>query len=67
MATKQKVHSFGVKVGQLVLLKGKHPHAGRVAKYVGFGKTIFGERPKVQFEDGSGCFVMDPKEWGPVK
>jgi hypothetical protein len=64
---KNRLESFGVRIGQLVLIKGKHPHAGRVGKYVGCRRTIFGERPVVEFEDGHQCFVMEPKEWGPVK
>lgn len=64
---KKKVHTFGVQIGQLVLIKGNHPHAGKVGTFDGWQRTIFGTRPVVSFPDGNGCFVMDPKEWGPVR
>lgn len=57
-----------VKPGDLVRLRGDHPWAGHVGRFVRY-ETVgkFGECPRVRLDNGTEVFVMDPCQWGPAR
>ncbi len=60
-----------MKIGEKVILTGKHPHAYETGVYIEDRRTaIFGMRPVVKLDNcGHGvdeCFVMNENDWKPL-
>jgi hypothetical protein len=55
------------RTGAKVILRGAHPHAGKVGTIVRWELVqLFrseGKKPVVKCEDGAECFAMDPAEY----
>lgn len=56
-------------IGDKVLIKGAHPHVGKIGTFVSVDlvSVLGGRYPKVQFPDGSACYIMGPGEWEKIK